>query len=432
LEFQATHRSNKIKMLDIKFVVQNPDVIKNNNKVRGFDVDVDRILQLEAQRKAGVFKLDNVRQEIKSLAKQWQDQTTEEARRQRARELKDAESATAAEVSQVEEQLEEAASWLPNVLDPRVPIGGEESNVVVREVGEIPKFAFTPRTHEELGNALNLLDIPRGVKAAKARFYCLKNEAVLMRMALIRMFLDHVLPQGFELICPPYMAKSKTLFASGYLPFSKKDNFKIENEDLSLIGTSEQALLGIHLDETLTRLPLLYVGDSMCFRTEAGSYGRDTAGILRVHQFYKLEQIVYCHPSESEKWHLVCLENEEWMMRELGIPYRVVITSSGDLGAPGRMKYDTEAWLPSQERYREMTSNTNLGDFQCRRGNIRFKIEGEKGFPHTISATGFVDRLMVAIWENCQQADGSVKIPEKLVRYMDGRTAVTAAAPHAG
>jgi seryl-tRNA synthetase len=221
------------------------------------------------------------------------------------------------------------------------------------------------------------------------------------------------------------MAKAKTLFASGYLPFSKKDNFKIENEDLSLIGTSEQALLGIHLDETLTELPRLYAGDSMCFRTEAGSYGRDTAGILRVHQFYKLEQIVYCHPAESEKWHLACLDNEEWIMKELNVPYRVVLTASQDLAAPGRIKYDTEGWLPSQQRYREMTSNTDMGDYQCRRGNIRFKIGGEKGFPHTISATGFADRLIVAILENYQQEDGSVKIPDKLVPYMDGKAALT-------
>jgi seryl-tRNA synthetase len=252
----------------------------------------------------------------------------------------------------------------------------------------------------------------------------LKNEAVRIRYALIQMFTDKLTDQGFELVSPPYLTKDLTLYASGYLPFAQKDNFKIVNEDLSLIGTSEQSLLGIHLDEILVKLPLLYLGDSMCFRTEAGSYGRDTAGILRVHQFYKLEQIVYCHPDESEAWHLKCLENEEWLMQELEIPYQVVLTASQDLAAPGRMKYDTEAWIPSQGKYRETTSNTNMDDYQTRRGNIRFKIGKEKGFPHTISATGFCDRLIIAIMENYQEADGSIVIPQKLVPYMGGLSVI--------
>jgi seryl-tRNA synthetase len=174
----------------------------------------------------------------------------------------------------------------------------------------------------------------------------------------------------------------------------------------------------------LTELPLLYLGDSMCFRTEAGSYGRDTAGILRVHQFYKLEQIVYCLPEESDKWHQICLENEEWMMREIGVPYQVVLTASGDTGAPGHLKYDTEGWFPAQGKYREMTSNTNITDYQTRRGNIRYKVGKEKGHPHTISATGFSDRLIISILENFQQADGSVRVPEKLVPYMNGQTVI--------
>jgi len=174
------------------------------------------------------------------------------------------------------------------------------------------------------------------------------------------------------------------------------------------------------MDETLTKLPVLMLGDSLCFRTEAGAAGRDTTGILRAHQFYKLEQMVLCHPDESEAWHLRCLENEEWLMRELGVHYRVIVCSSADLAAPGRMKYDTEAWLPTQNTFREMTSNTNLGDYQARRGGIKFKVDGSKGYVHTISATGFVDRLLAVILECFQQEDGSVKLPPALVPYMNG------------
>ncbi len=411
-------------MLDIKLITQNPDAIKENCRVRGYDVNVDAILEVDRERREVLRRYEAVRQESRNLAKQWRQDEGVEDRRARAQALKNEEAEHAGRLRELEETLAEKISWLPNMLDPRVPIGGEEANVVVRKVGEIPVFDFTPKSHEELGAALDLIDIPRGVNAAKARFYCLKNEAVKMRYALIRMFSERAETHGFQLVCPPFLARSRTLFASGYLPFADKENFKLESEDLSLIGTSEQALLGIHLDEVLTELPLLYLGDSMCFRTEAGSYGRDTAGILRVHQFYKLEQIVYCLPEESDRWHQICLENEEWMMRELGVPYQVVLTASGDTGAPGHLKYDTEGWFPAQGKYREMTSNTNITDYQTRRGNIRYKVGKEKGHPHTISATGFSDRLIIAILENFQQADGSVRLPEKLVPYMNGQTVI--------
>lgn len=412
-------------MLDIKLITQNPDAVKENCRRRGYDVDVDAILATDGERREVLRRYEAVRQESRTLAKQWKQSDGAEERRARGQALKAEEAELAERLRELEQEVEEKISWLPNMLDERVPLGGEEANVVVRTVGEPRAFDFAPRSHEELGTMLDLIDIPRGVNAAKARFYCLKNEAVKLRYALIRMFSERVEAQGFQLVCPPFLARNRTLFASGYLPFADKDNFKIEGEDLSLIGTSEQALLGIHMDEVLTELPLLYLGDSLCFRTEAGSYGRDTAGILRVHQFYKLEQIVYCHPSESEKWHQACQDNEEWLMRELGIPYRVLLMAAGDTGAPGHIKYDSEAWLPSQGKYREVTSNTNITDYQTRRGRIRYKLGKDKGYPHTISATGFSDRLIIAILENFQQADGSVAIPERLVPYMNGQTRIT-------
>lgn len=409
-------------VLDIALIRNQPDAVAENCRARGYDVDVSEALELDRRRRALLAEYESVRHQSRELAKGWKTSVDPEAHRRRATELKELEARQNQALTELEAELEEALSRLPNMLDPRVPIGGEEANQVLRKVGTPKTFEFAPRAHEEIGRLCDVIDIPRGVNAAKTRFYCLKNEAVRMRYALIQMFLEHASEQGFELVSPPFLARQKTLFASGYLPFNQKDNFAIVDEDLSLIGTSEQALLGMHLDEILPKLPLLYLGDSMCFRTEAGSYGRDTAGILRVHQFFKLEQIVYCHPDEAEKWHLLCLENEEWMMRELGLPYQVVLTASGDLAAPGCIKYDTEVWFPSQDRYREATSNTLLGDYQTRRGKIRYKIGKEKGYPHTISATAFADRLILAIVENNQRADGSVDLPEKLVPFMGGQT----------
>lgn len=406
-------------MLDLRFIEENADQVRENCRLRGYDSDVDELLRLNADRKRRQGEMDDIRRQANEIAKSFKQGVSEEKREQ-AKQLN-------AQLADLEEQqksaeadLHEIWSRVPNMLDERVPHGGEAENKDVRVVGEAPQFDFKPKTHEEIGLALNVLDIERCTNAAKNRLYALKNEAVLMRMALVRMFVKHCADQGFELISPPVFAKNASLFTSGYLPFASKDNFKIEGEDLSLIGTSEQVILGLHMDEILTKLPVLYLGDSMCFRTEAGAAGKDTKGILRAHQFYKLEQMVFCHPDESEKWHLQCLENEEWILQQLGLHYRVIICASEDLAAPGALKYDTEAWLPTQNTFREMTSNTNLTDYQARRGKIRFKVDGQKGHVHTISATGLVDRMIAVILECYQNEDGSVTMPPALVPYMDG------------
>ncbi|HYD52144.1 MAG TPA: serine--tRNA ligase [Gemmatimonadaceae bacterium] len=407
-------------MLDIKFIAQHADVVARNCELRGYSIDVGRIVQLDADRRALLAELESTRHQAKEVARG----ADREKARERGRELKKRDEELAQAVARAEEELHEAVARLPNMLDYRVPIGGEEANAVVRSVGTPRAFDFEPKPHEVIGEALNVVDFTRAVNASTSRFYALKNEAVLMRLALLRLFAERAMGQGFELVSPPLLTKRQALFASGYLPFAEKDNYTITGTDLSLIGTSEQVLLGMHVDDVLTRLPVLYLGDSMCFRTEAGSYGRDTAGMIRVHQFYKLEQIVYCLPAESERWPLQCLENEEWILAQLEIPYRVILIASGDLGAPGAIKYDTEAWFPATGVYRETTSNTNLLDYQTRRGNIRYRIGGEKGFPHTISATGFTDRLIAAILENYQRADGSVEVPRVLRPLMGGMTEI--------
>ncbi|MGW0651782.1 serine--tRNA ligase [Streptomyces umbrinus] len=406
-------------MLNLQFITENREKVIENCARRGYDVDINEIIGLDTERRATIVRVDEVRHNISALGREWRNTIDKETHRERARALKKDRDHLEAELEEINSRLQERLQRLPNMLDERVPIGGEDANLVVRTVGEPSELSFAPRSHEEIGSLTATIDIPHGVNIAGSRFYLLMNEAVQMRYALTDLFTKRARKQGFELVSPPYMARKETLFASGYLPFQEKDNFALKDTDLSLIGTSEQSLLGMHVGEVLDRLPMMYLGDSMCFRTEAGSYGRDTAGILRVHQFYKLEQFIYCHPDESEHYHQLSLENAEWLMREIGVPYQVVLTGSQDLGAPGRIKYDTEAWLPFQQKYREMTSNTNMGDYQSRRGRIRYKVGDDKGYPHTISATGFCDRLIIAILENFQQEDGSVRIPDLLVPYLD-------------
>jgi seryl-tRNA synthetase len=412
-------------MLDIKFIIEHRDHVAHNAKLRGFDIDVDRIVTLDADRRRLIVELDSVRAAAKRLSRSQRGKPSEEDRAQ-ARRVREDERRLSAEIESVNAELQRLLSYVPNMLDPRVPVGDDDAYTVLRHVGEPPSFDFEPKPHDELGRNLGIIDFEHAVNTAGSRFYNLVNEGVLLRMALTRMFLDQVKGQGFTLVSPPCLAKDRTMFIAGYLPFAERDNFRVEGQDLSLIGTSEQSLLGMHADEILPKLPLMYLGDSMCFRTEAGSYGRDVKGMLRVHQFYKLEQLVYAHPDDTERMHLLCLDNEEQFMKDLSVPYRVIICSSADMAAPGSFKYDTEAWLPSQQRYREMTSNTNLTDYQTRRGNIRYKgPDGTRVFPHTISATGFADRLIAAIVENHQRPDGSVRIPDKLVPYMGGLTELT-------
>ncbi len=402
-------------MIDIRLIRENPEAIKANCERRGAKVDVDAIVKLDAERKDLLQKLEALRADRNRLSKECRENP---AAREQVKTIKEELAALEPKESELDKRIDELLSWMPNILDPEVPGGNSDSdNKELRKVGTIPTFDFKPRDHQELGEILDIIDTKRGAKVAQSGFYYWKGKGAMLVQAMFTWAQAQLVQRGFTPFMSPCAAKTQTLFGTGYLPFFADQIYKIENEDLALIGTSEQTLVAYHADETLdaASLPLRYTSFTPCFRTESGSYGKATRGIFRVHQFHKVEQIIFCHPEDSIKQHLFCLENEEMLLQKLGIPYHVVDVCVGDMGAPGYRKYDVEAWFPGFGAYREVTSNTNLTEFQSRRLGIRYKgKDGDKGFVHTISATAVTDRVAIAILENFQRADGSVAVPEAL------------------
>lgn len=411
-------------MLDIQFIRDNAEKVQQNAARRGSDVDIKAILKLDDSRKEIIKK----EEELRATRKQGSKEKPTPGQMKEMKKIGESVKKFEAERKEVESKLLEKMSWLPNMLADDVPDGdSDEDNVEIRTGGKKPEFSFPIKDHFKLGTDLDLIDTERAARVSGARFFYLKNEAVLLRLALIQWTIQELMKEGFSPMFTPHLAKERTLFGTGYLPFFSEEIYKIEGEDLSLIGTSEQTLVGYHQDEVLSAsdVPCLYAGLSSCFRTEAGSYGKDTKGIFRVHEFYKAELIVVCPPEESEKWHEKCQEIEEKLLSELGVHYRVVNICVGDMGAPGYKKYDCEAWFPGQDKYREVTSNTNITDFQTRRLNIKYKTaEGNLEFPHTISATGMTDRTLLAVLETFQNEDGSITIPKVLHPWMNGITKI--------
>lgn len=402
-------------MIDIKLIRENPDMIKANCARRGCSVDIDALVAMDQQYRTMVQRAETLRADRNRLSKDCKDNPQA---RDQVKCIKEELAAIEPELEKLTAAIDEQVSWLPNLLDPAVPDGNEDSdNKELRCEGVIPQFDFTPKDHQELGELLDIIDTQRGAKVAQTGFYYWKGKGAQLCQAMFFWTQMELAKRGFTVFMTPCLAKGKTLFGTGYLPFFADQTYGLKNEDLALIGTSEQTLVGFHADEMLDgdKLPLCYTAYTPCFRTEAGSYGKASKGIFRVHQFHKVEQIIFCRPEESEKYHKICLENEEHLLRQLGLPYHVVDVCVGDMGAPGYRKYDVEAWFAGFNSYREVTSNTNLTDFQARRLNIRYKDkEGNKGFVHTISATAVTDRVAIAILENNQQADGTVIIPEVL------------------
>ena len=405
-------------MIDLKLLRENADVVRANCARRHCPINFDTLLSQEKLYRELNTDVEELRAKRNRLSKECKDNP---AARDEMRLLRDELGRKEAVLNRAQEKLQGMLDFLPNLLAPDVPDGTDDmDNVELRKVGAIPTFDFKPRDHQELGEMLDILDIARGAKVAAAGFYYWKGKGAQLAQALYFWVQQELIKRGFTLFMTPCAAKTRTLYGTGYLPFFADQTFNLAGLDLALIGTSEQTLVGYHADDVLDaeELPLRYTAMTPCFRTEAGSYGKASKGIFRVHQFHKVEQIIFCKPEDSVKYHEEALANEEYLLQKLGLPYHVVNVCVGDLGAPGYKKYDIEAWFAGFGAYREVTSNTNLTSFQSRRLNIRYKAaDGTRDFVHTISATAITDRAIIAILENNQRADGSVVVPEVLRPY---------------
>lgn len=401
-------------MIDMKLIRENAEAVRANCVRRGFPVDIDGLLKLDADARLLSQETETLRAERNRLSKEC---AADPAAREKVREIKQQITSKEDKLAELNDNIRKIVIRMPNMLAPDVPDGLDDTgNVEIKKVGTIPVFDFKIRDHQELGELLDILDIARGAKVAQAGFFYWKGKGAILAQSLFFWVQKVLVERGFTMFMSPCLAKERTLFGTGYLPFFADQTYNLVGEDLALIGTSEQTLVGYHADDVLDAadLPLCYTAFTPCFRTEAGSYGKASRGIFRVHQFHKVEQIVFCKPEDSVKYHEMCLANEEYILQQLGIPYHVVNVCVGDLGAPGYKKYDIEAWFAGFNAYREVTSNTNLTSFQSRRLNIRYKDGDVRDYVHTISATAVTDRVMIAILENFQQEDGTVIVPEVL------------------
>ena len=401
-------------MLDMKLLREHSDLIKANCVRRKCAINIDNLLELDADYRKLGQDAEAMRAERNRLSKLC---GSDPEAREKVKNIKVFLGEKEAKMAELEKKIMGAVTRLPNLLAPDVPDGTDDhDNVEIRKVGTIPTFDFKIRDHQELGELLDILDIARGAKVAGTGFYYWKGKGAILAQSLYFYVQRFLVERGFTMFMTPCAAKERTLFGTGYLPFFADQTYNLVGEDLALIGTSEQTLVGYHADDLLdgAKLPLFYTAFTPCFRTEAGSYGKASRGIFRVHQFHKVEQIVFCKPEDSPKYHEFCLKNEEDILQSLGLPYHVVNVCVGDLGAPGYKKYDIEAYFPAFGGYREVTSNTNLTSFQARRLNIRYKDGDKREFVHTISATAVTDRVIIAIMENFQQPDGTVSVPEVL------------------
>jgi seryl-tRNA synthetase len=416
-------------MLDLKAIRSDPERIKQALARRGAAEQVDELLALDARRRELLPEVESAQAERKTLSKQIGEKKKagEEAEAERlmatVQGLKETIEKGKEEIEQVEAKLGELALSLPNIPDPDAPEGmTEEDAVVIREVGERPEFGFEPKDHLELGTEADLIDMEAGANLSGSRFAYLQGDLVLLELALVRFVIELVRAAGHEPVVPPVLVRAEALQGPGFLPGDRDQIYEIPKDELFLTGTSEVGLAGLHANEILDAddLPLRYCAFSTCFRREAGAAGRDTRGIFRVHQFDKVEMFSFVEPDASKDEHERLLAIEERILGELEIPYRVVNVAVGDLGAPAAKKYDCEAWIPSQGRYRELTSCSNTTDYQARRLGARYRPE-EGASPqtvHTLNGTACaVGRTIIALIENRQESDGGFTLPTTLHQY---------------
>jgi seryl-tRNA synthetase len=410
-------------VIDLKLLRDDPDRVRASQRARGEDPGlVDVLLDADAKRRAVISAADGLRAEQKAASKQVGAASTEDrpALLARAKELAEQVKVTEAEQAAAEAALTAAHMALSNVILDGVPAGGENDFVVIDTVGEPPALE-NPRDHLELGESLGLIDMERGAKVSGSRFYFLTGFGALLQLGVMQLAVRLATENGLTLVIPPVLVRPEVMAGTGFLGAHADEVYRLEADDMYLVGTSEVPLAGYHADEILDLSggPRRYAGWSTCFRREAGSYGKDTRGIIRVHQFDKVEAFVYCRPDEAEAEHQRLLGWQREMLAHIEVPYRVIDTAAGDLGSSAARKFDCEAWVPSQGTYRELTSTSNCTTFQARRLSTRYRDEnGKPQIAATLNGTLATTRWLVAILENHQQPDGSVRVPDALVPYV--------------
>ena len=411
-------------MIDIKILRDNADLVRESQRARGANIElVDHAIAADQKRRNAIVEFERVRAEQNSLSKSIGSAKGDEKSallakaKDLAAEVKEADALR----SEAEAEAEKILGELANIADTRAPIGGEEDFVVLEEVGTPTTFSFEPRDHVELGKILGAIDTERGAKVSGSRFYYLTGNGALLEFALINLAISKAVAAGFIPVVPPVLVKPHAMEGTGFLGQAAENVFHLEEDDFYLVGTSEVPLAAYHMDEILdsANFPLRYAGFSSCFRREAGTYGKDTRGIIRVHQFDKVEMFSFCAPEDAAAEHERLLGWEKDFLNSLEIPYRVIDVATGDLGSSAVRKFDCEAWIPTQQAYREVTSTSNCTEFQSRRLNIRYKDENGTRPVATLNGTlCAIPRIIVAILENHQQADGSINIPKALVPFL--------------
>ena len=411
-------------MIDIKFLRENPDVVRASQKARGEDVSIiENALAADEVRKSALDQFETLRAEQNLLSK-----SVATAKGEEKATLLESAKALAAKVkeadvkrTQCEAEAKAFIMQISNVIDPQAPIGKEEDFVVIENVGKPRVFDFEPKDHVELGKLLGAIDTERGAKVAGSRSYYLTGVGAMLEFALVNYAITSANKAGFTPVIPPVLVNPSAMEGTGFLGQAAENVYHLEKDDVYLVGTSEVPLAAMHMDEILAaeKLPMRYAGYSTCFRREAGTYGKDTRGIIRVHQFDKVEMFSFCHPDQAKEEHLRLLQWEKDFLNAMEIPYRVIDVASGDLGSSANRKFDIEAWIPTQDSYREVTSTSNCTEFQARRLNIRFKEADTTKTVATLNGTLVaIPRMIVAILENHQNADGTVNIPAALQPFL--------------
>jgi seryl-tRNA synthetase len=414
-------------MLDLRYIRENAAAVQENSRNRGVEADVGLVVELADRRSALIQDLNELRQRQNQMAKSIGREQDPEARDRliaESRAMKDRIPEKETELAEVERRLREELLKIPNMTHPDAPIGKDDSeNVEIRRWGEIPEFGFDVKDHVKLGESLGIIDFDAGAKVAGSKFYFLRGDAVFLELGLVRYAMDILTQRGYQPTITPDLARDEMLVGTGFIPRGPETQiYSVEDSDLSLIATSEISLAGSMADEIVdeNELPIRLAGLSHCFRTEAGSHGRASRGLYRVHQFTKVEMFAFTTPEQSQELHAEMLEIEERIFQGLGLPYRVVDICSGDLGGAAYRKFDLEAWMPGRNDYGEVTSTSNTTDYQARRLHIRYRRDG--GRPqllHTLNGTAIaISRALIALLENYQQEDGSVLLPEVLVPYV--------------